>query len=278
MDPETLTQRKPLDYVKMLFRRKWLIILPTVIGIVFGIVAANVLSKVYESSTLILVEEGRIINPLVKGLAVSTSVAQRIDVLREQMLGWDRVNQLISKLGLAKDVKSQQDFEDLVLTLRKHIKVKLYGQNIIRISYRGENPVQSMNIVKTITDIFIAENLRQQNSETENAITFINDQLGLYQKKLKQSEISAMEEKLDTLLLDSTDKHPMVLDLKKQIAASKAETERGNYAMTDSSIAGSDAELVALKEELKGLREELATSSLDTDRGGENRAKLATDK
>jgi uncharacterized protein involved in exopolysaccharide biosynthesis len=276
MDPETLTQRKPLDYVKMLFRRKWLIILPAVIGIVFGIIAANVLPKVFESSTLILVEEGRVINPLVKGLAVSTSVAQRIDVLREQMLGWDRVNQLISKLGLAKDVRSQQDFEDLVLTLRKHIRVKLYGQNIIRISYQGKDPAQSMNIVKTITDIFIAENLKQQNSETENAISFINDQLGLYQKKLKQSEISAMEEKLDTLLVDSTDKHPMVIDLKKKIATAKVETEKGNYAIGDSAIAGSDTELASLKEELKGLRDELATSSLDTERGGENRAKLAT--
>ena len=276
MELENLIQKKPIDYIKLIFRRKWLIIIPTVIGLIGGILAANLLPKSYESSTLMLVEEGRIINPLIQGLAVSTSVAQRLGVLREQMLGWDRINQLISTLGLAKDVKSQRDFESLVLGVRKRIQVKLYGQNIVRISYEGEDPENAMNIVKTITDIFIAENLKQQNRETENAIGFINDQLGLYQKQLKQSEIAAMDDKLNALLIDSTDKHPMVIELKKKIAAAREEMEVGNYNVGATAIASSDGELKDLKEELKTLKEELTTSSLDASKGGENRAKLAT--
>ncbi len=276
MEQETLMQKKPLDYIKMIFRRKWLIAIPTVIGLIGGIIAINVLPKAYEASTLMLVEEGRVINPLIEGLAVSTSVAQRLNVLREQMLGWDRINQLISKLNLAKDVRSQKDFEKLVLELRRKISVRLYGQNIIRISYRSKDPAQSMNVVKTITDIFIAENLRQQNRETENAIAFINDQLALYQKQLKHSEIAAMEDQLNTLLIDSTQRHPMVIELKKKIASARAEVEEGNYDIETSAISESNSELAALKDELKGLREELATSSLDAERGGENRARLAT--
>jgi len=276
MQPETLMQKKPLDYVKLLFRRKWLIAIPAVIGIIGGIIAANMLPKVYESSTLILVEEGRVINPLIKGLAVSTSVAQRLNVLREQMLGWDRINQLIRTLSLAKDVKSQRDFEALVKSLRNHIIVKLYGQNIIRISYEGKDPEKAMNIVKTITDIFIAENLKQQNSETENAISFINDQLALYQKKLKQSEISEMEDKLNGLLIDSTDKHPVVVQLRKEIALAKKEMQAGNYKVGASAIAKPGSEMDGLKEELKDLRKELSNSGLNAGSGGENRAKLAT--
>ena len=133
-----------------------------------------------------------------------------------------------------------------------------------------------MNIVKTITGIFIAENLRQQNRETENAITFINDQLMLYQKKLKQSEIAAMEDKLDKLLVDSTNRHPMVIQLKKEISASKNELEKGDYELEASTPAVSGDERVALKDELKTLRAELSTSNLDVGRGGENRIKLAT--
>ncbi|MDB4349541.1 Wzz/FepE/Etk N-terminal domain-containing protein [Omnitrophica bacterium] len=272
---ESSISKKPIDYVKMIFRRKWLIIIPTVIGITVGIIAANVLPKAYEASTLILIEEGRVINPLVKGLAVSTSVADRLNVLREQILGWDRMNQLISKLGLAKDVKTQQDFENLVYTLRRNIIVRLRGQNIVGISFQGRDPVESMNIVKTITDIFIAENLKQQNRETENAIAFINDQLGLYQKQLKQSEIAAMEDRLDTLLLDSTDKHPMVIELRKKMAAAQADMERGNYEVSGAADSEGAAEIQSIKEELKGIREDLATSSLDASRGGVNRTKLA---
>lgn len=275
MDEKSTMQKKPLDYVKIIFRRKWLVIIPTVIGIIGGIIAANTLPKIYRASTLILVEEGRIINPLVKDLAVSTSTEQRLAVLREQILGWDRINQLIRTLNLAKDVNSQLQFEELVKNLRKGIKVNLYSENIISILYDGKDAEQAKNIVQTITDIFIAENLRQQSKETENAITFINDQLNLYQKKVKQSEVAAMEEKLKALLVDSTAKHPMVIELKKQIDAVNDELAKGDYSVRETSLADSDTELKALKEELKDIKSELSTSSLDASDAGVNRSRFA---
>ena len=276
MEQQTISAKKPLDYLKIVFRRKWLLIIPLVIGIIGGIIAANTLPKVYRASTLILVEEGRIINPLIKDLAVSTSTAQRLAILREQILGWDRIKQLISSLNLAKDVKTQLQFEGLVRSLRRNIRVRLQGHNIISISYEGNDAVEAKNIVQTITDIFIAENLRQQNQETDNAISFINDQLAVYQKKVKQSEISAMEEQLNKLLVDSTEKHPMVIALKKRIRALQEELDKGDYTIKESAVAESDTELVALKEELKQMREELATSSIDAADGGVNRTRLST--
>ncbi len=273
---EIVTQKKPLDYLMIVFRRKWLVVIPTVIGIVLGIIACNVLPKMYQSSTLILVEEGRVINPLIKGLAVSTSVKQRLAILREQILGWDRINQLIATLNLAGHVKTQQEYEGLVRELRSNIRVRLQGPNIVGISYIGEDPVQAMNIVKTITDIFIAENLKQQDSETENAIDFINDQLALYQKKLKQAEVAGMEDKLNDLLVDSTEKHPMVIQLKKQIVSAKREIDEGNYNLKESNIPETDKEMVTLKKELRQLRDEIATSALDAEEGGANRSRLAS--
>lgn len=277
MEDIIVNQKKPLDYLKILFRRKWLIILPTLAGTILSIFAANMLPKVYESSTYVLVEEGRVLNPLIQGLAVSTSIGQRLSLLREQILGWDRINQLIAKLQLDKDVKNQRDFEKLVYRLRRQIRVTLRGPNIIGISYHGEHPQECMNIVKTITDIFIAENLKQQTSETDNAINFINDQLVLYKKKLKQSAISEMEEKLRMLLLDSTEKHPMVIDLREKIKAAKDEMESGNFDIDKKMIDNSqDSEIKGLKEELKEIKKELSTSNLDADKGGANRAKIAT--
>lgn len=276
MNTQQIAVKKPADYLKIFFRRKWFIIIPALVGIIGGIIAGNLLPKTYQSSTLILVEEGRVINPLIQGLAVSTSTAQRLGMLREQILGWDRINQLISALSLAKDVKTQLQFEKLVKQLRSDIVVRLRANNVISISYEGENPKQSQDIVKTITDIFIAENLRQQNKETDDAINFINDQLALYQKKLKQSEISSMEDQLKKLLVDSTDKHPLVIELRKKIAMTKEELARGNYNVDASTVAGSDAELKKMREELKQMREELSKSNLEASDGGANRTRLAS--
>ena len=125
MDTQPTPEKRPLDYLKIVCRRKWFLLLPLVLGIIGGLIAGNTLPKIYRASTLMLVEEGRIINPLIEGLAVSTSTAQRLAILREQILGWDRLNQLINKLNLAKEVRNQLEFEGLIKRLRRNIIVKL---------------------------------------------------------------------------------------------------------------------------------------------------------
>ena len=114
MDIDSSAHKLPADYLKILFRRKWFMIIPVVVGIVGGIIAGNIIPKVYQASTLILVEDGKLTNPLIQDLAISTSMGQRLGILREQILGWDRIQQLIQTLNLAKNVKNQWQFENLV--------------------------------------------------------------------------------------------------------------------------------------------------------------------
>ena len=278
MEQQSTTVKNPADYLKIFFRRKWFIIIPAIIGLVGGIIAGNIIPKKYEASTLILVEEGKVQNPLIQDLAVSTSTGQRLGLLREQILGWDRIQQLIKTLNLAKDVKNQLQFENLVKELRRRIRVDIRKPytNIISISYGSKDPQESKNIVKTITDIFIAENLRQQTKETEDAVSFINDQVGLFQKKLKESEVADMQDQLNKLMVDSTEKHPLVIELKKKIDSAKAELNDGNFSIQPASIAGSDNELKSMREELKQMREEISNPKIDSSDTSANRTATAT--
>ena len=116
---ENARQRNPADYLKIFFRRKWLFLAPVFIGVVISIAACFLLPPTYESSTVILVEEEKIINPLIQGLAVSTSVAQRMRTLREQILSWSSLVELTKKLDLAKNVKNQLEYENLIKGLRQ---------------------------------------------------------------------------------------------------------------------------------------------------------------
>ena len=72
---EFAKNRSPLEYTKVFFRRKWYFIVPTLAGLVLGITACFILQPAYESSTMILVEEEKIINPLIENLAISTTAA-----------------------------------------------------------------------------------------------------------------------------------------------------------------------------------------------------------
>lgn len=252
---ESLKYRNPADYLKIFFRRRWLFITPVYAGLILSILLCLFLPRSFESNTVILVEEEKIINPLIQGLAVSTNIVQRMQTIKEQLLGWHSLVELTKKLDLAKNVTTQYQFERLILGLREDIKVKLHGPMLIKIAYTGPKPQEAELIVKTMSDILIDENMRSQTKDADLAVEFIKEQLEVYKRKIKESEISQMEEQLTSLLLDSTEQHPMVRELKEKITHAKKEQETGNFKV-ESAGDGSTAKnptREALRQELDKL-------------------------
>ncbi len=217
-----------LNYLKMFFRRKELIIIPAFLGLVVGISAGILAPKKYRSSTVILVQEGKTDNPLFRTLAVSTTVRERLNTIRESMLGWNSLVKLVKRLELDKDVKTRRDFENLILRVRRNIVIRLRAHNIIEVSYVDEDPVRAQAVVKTITDIFIERNREIQTQEINEAIRFIEQQLRVYKSKIKSAEIAKLEDQLQELLTDATEKHPMVKQLRERIAAKRRELKEEN--------------------------------------------------
>jgi len=246
-------QRAPIHYVKIFFRRKRLILIPMLGGLLIGTALGFILPKTYESSTVILVEEGRVINPLIQGLAISTSLVDRLRTLREQILSWDRLVRLVKKLDLAKGITSQYEYEKLILTLRERIQVQLRGPNLIRIAFESPDPLTTQVVVKTVTDNFIEENIAMQNRETDTAVEFINDQLKVYKRKIKESELAHKEDELKNLLVDSTELHPQVKELRVEIAKIKEEIESGNFEVKPKEF-GANPIVAKIQEEISRLQ------------------------
>lgn len=221
-----------IEYLKVFFRRKWFIIIPPFIGLVLGICTSMLLPKQYLSSMKILVEEQKDDNPLLTNLAVSTSAAQRIQTIKETMLGWDSVNELVKRLHLDKNIHSQIQLEQLIKKLQDKIWFKP-EENIIQISYTSTDPQQAQAVVKNVTDIFIGRNLVAQSRETSTAIKFIEEQLHVYLGKIKSAEIADLKDKLNALLVDSTEMHPLVKQLRSQIAKKMDELKAQNLEYSE---------------------------------------------
>jgi uncharacterized protein involved in exopolysaccharide biosynthesis len=265
MESSEMTRfRNPTEYLKVFFRRKWLFVAPVYLGLVLGIVACFLLPRAWQSSAIILIEEEKIINPLFQNLAVSTNVEQRMRSIRELLLGWTSLVELTKKLDLAKNITSQLEFEGLIKGLRNNIIVNMRQPNIIQISYIGKNPQETQLIAKTMTDILVERNIQRQTKETDVAIKFINEQLIIYKRKIKESEIAQLEDQLRALLVDSTEQHPLVRELRQKIAIATKELESGQFDVTPGGgKALPNATREALKQELdKIIEKETAASVL----------------
>lgn len=219
----------PMRYVKIIFRRKWYFIVPIIVGLIGGIVTGAVLPKVYESSSVVMVEEEKTLNPLISGLAVSSDISNRMRTIREQILGWNSLVQLVDRLNLAKNLKSQLEYEKLILGLRDKIMVRMKGPDLIKISYTSGDPQEAKKVVQTVNDIFVEENMKSQEKESSIAINFLKDQIKVYSRKIKEAEISDMKDRLSDLLTDSTEEHPVVKDLRLQIAQAEKELETATF-------------------------------------------------
>ncbi|MFA5038088.1 MAG: GNVR domain-containing protein [Candidatus Omnitrophota bacterium] len=219
----------PMRYLKIFFRRKWYLLVPIVVGLIGGIVAGALLPKVYESSSVVMIEEEKTLNPLISGLAVSSDLTSRMRTVREQILGWNSLVQLVDRLDLARNIKSQLDYEKLVLSLRNKIIVRMSGPSLIKLSYSSKEPQEAKKVVQTVNDIFIEENMKSQEKESSIAINFLKDQIQVYARKIKEAEVAEMRENLKDLLIDSTEEHPMVKDLRIQITQKEAELEKENF-------------------------------------------------
>jgi uncharacterized protein involved in exopolysaccharide biosynthesis len=229
-------------YLEIFFRFKWVFFIPCFASVIIATFSSFFMDKVYQSQSIILVKEEKLINPLIKGLAVSTAVRVRMRTLREEILSWPRLMELAEKLGLDKRTKNRIGYERLIESLRKRIRVSLAGNNLIRIAFQDKNPKMAQKVTTTITDIIIEKSLQSQSEDADTAINFIKEQLNTYKKKLETSEdrlrrfkelyllempvaskinqqLSDLETQLTNLLVDCTEEHPKVKELRRRIKA-----------------------------------------------------------
>ena len=223
----------PMNYLKIFFRHKQWIIIPAFIGLIAGICTGMLLPREYISSTILLVEEGKSDNPLFTDIAVATSIGQRLGNIRESMLGWNSLVLLVKRLNLGRDVRTPQDLEKLILGIRGKMSIRMRGRNIIDLSYTDKDPQEAQSVVKTISEIFIERNIDSQQQETSDAIVFIEEQLKVYRGKIKSAEIAQLKDNLKALLVDSTEEHPQVRQLREQIKVKEAELKKENLEYTE---------------------------------------------
>jgi len=197
MQPGSLPTFNIWDYVQIIFKRKWLFILPFVAVFSTTTLGSFFLPKIYQSKAILLVEQQQIA-PLVQGMAVNPQNVIQLDTLKEQMLSWTKLEEMINQLELDKGAKGKSGSEKLINSLRKRIVIILKG-DLIFVSFEDADKKIAQNVVNYVTRTFVQESLFSQAEEANSAIDFIKRQLGIYQQKLEESEAALKEFKENNL-------------------------------------------------------------------------------
>lgn len=169
------------------YYRKALVLVFLVINVVM-LGLGLIWPKGFTSSTTILVEDKKIIQPLMQGAAVATEVADRSRLAREIILGRKIMNQILEHGGWLKGNPTPTEQEKIIEKLAKRTTITGAGKDLIKIEYKDDDPQRAFRTTQKYAELFISESLGTKIDESRAAFEFIDKQTQEYHDKLLKAE------------------------------------------------------------------------------------------
>lgn len=191
---EQNSERPDVERYLDIMRRRYLhLLIPFFLTwlVVWG--SSWVLHPLYKSSTQILVEQPTMPSNYVAP-NVNEDLQNRLQSITQQILSRTRLLLIIDKLHLYGDSPSSSAEDARVALMRKDISIDLVKDTrnneitAFRISYSSPDPRIAQQVTTELTNLFINENNKVRQEQSEGTTKFIEDQLEAARVELTQQE------------------------------------------------------------------------------------------
>jgi polysaccharide chain length determinant protein (PEP-CTERM system associated) len=193
-----MTQRElaPSDYLAMLRRHWMLILILALIGPPLGYGISKALPNRFKSTTLVLVEQPSVPTEFVKPVD-TTDINERLASMQQQILSRTRLEPLIHQYGLFQSDINKMSMDDLVGRLQKAIEVtpvlpmaETRASNLpgFFVNVTLDDARTAQEVCTTVTSMFIEENLRRRQAQSEDTTQFLSQQLTEAKAKLDEQD------------------------------------------------------------------------------------------
>ena len=234
-----------LGILRGMWRRRWYGMLAAwVVGALASVAIVRFQDR-YESEARVYVDTKSVLRPLMRDLAVDPDLDQTIGLLGRTLITRPNVERLIKNAQLLREDAPAVERDQLIEKLLRDIKVAAVGRdNVFTFSYRDTDPARGRRLVQSLVSLFVASDLGAKQKDSENARSFIEDQIRQYEARLAEAEGRLKDFKLRNL---STVEGAQGRDFFTRIAALREEM---NKLTVDLRAAEQSRE--ALKNELSG--------------------------
>lgn len=200
-------QRSAKDFIRMLKRRKWLILLPIItMTTAIGYVVYK-LPSVYESKSVLTVKPPTISDIIVQPLS-NSDVSQRIETIKADILSRSSLEPMVAKYNLFNlERDAGVPMEIIIERMYKNIDIELERNDmeklaVFNISYSDRTPEAARSVTSDLASKFVSAQVKESTIQAEDTQTFIDNALG--EKKnaldiLENERLTIMMQNIDTL-------------------------------------------------------------------------------
>jgi polysaccharide chain length determinant protein (PEP-CTERM system associated) len=174
-------QRTPSEYLKIVWQRKWLIVLPAIAVAVAVAWVVYRLPDVYESSTLIVVTPSTLPTSVVPTISEDT-ITRQLSGIAQVVTSRSSLEPLIEKYQLYRLERDRgEPMEAIIDKMRKDINVEVNTSrneitNGFNIAYRYRDPKTTQAVTAALASKYIDEQTKNTINSTTSAKQFIDNQ------------------------------------------------------------------------------------------------------
>jgi polysaccharide chain length determinant protein (PEP-CTERM system associated) len=259
-------QRAPGEYVKIISRRKWLILLPAIaVATAVGWVVYR-LPDVYESVTLIVVKPSNLPSNVVPTMT-EDMMTRQLKSISQVVTSRSSLQPLVERLDLYKTQRLRgEPMEVIIDRMRDDIKVEVNTSrnditNGFNIRYRGQEPRTTQLVTQALASKYIDEQTQNTINSTASARAFIEQQAKQTKEELDaidKQRLEFMEKNVNTLPSGATALVGQLNGLREQQKAYISEV--GRYQDRRSATA---TQLAALRKTAEQVKDEIIENTTD---------------
>lgn len=268
------------DYWAILRRRRWMILIPAIIGPILAVAVTFFLHEEYKSTTLVLVEDQKVPDNIAHSV-VTDDLNVRLSSMQEQILSRTRLQPIIEKFGLFKGDQNKLPMEDLVDRLRTAIEVtpvramsgtRPGGLPGFYINVTLDNARTAQQVCAEITSMFTEQNLKDRETDANSTTSFIQSRVDDAQRDLNDKDAKLATFKAQhsgELPTDSEQNINLLNSLNTQLdsvnqAISRAQTEKSLFnsmltqALATEQSSGKSTDPDLLQKQMEDLKKNLS--------------------
>ena len=197
------------DYVDILKRRRWSLVLPAVLVMVLAAAVALLLPSIYKSTATILIEEQDIPADFVM-TTVTGYAEQRIQSTQQRIMSSTRLMEIVNRFNLYREYLDRWTTEEVIEKMREDIHLDLISVDTIdrrtgrptaatiafTLSYEGKQASTVQRVTDTLVSLFLSENLQVRQRQTTETTAFLEEEAQRVRSELDELEkkVSAFKE------------------------------------------------------------------------------------
>ena len=179
-----------LDYVSVLRRRKWSLVVPILASIVIGLLLVRFLPKQYKASATVAVV-GPGVSPNLVGPSAPSDSNERMRVVSQQLLSSRVLTRVAREAGL-----SSTPDEGLLGRVRSNVTLSVPDPvtttdeprrfDTFIVSYADADPARAQRVANRLAAVFVDDNSKARQQRAEYTSSFISSELAASQSRLAQ--------------------------------------------------------------------------------------------